>query len=101
MNVELWPLKGEYDDQLKWPVTAKFTIELINHFQGGNNMKVTKTATWKKPTKNAIVCQFSPDAAYKYRFIRHRELGNDPSRRTHFLKDDSLQFIITDITIMK
>ena len=101
VNVELWSMEGEYDDQLKWPVSAKFTIELINHFQGGNNMKVTKTATWK-PTRNYhCVCQFSPDAEYRYRFIRHIELGNNPFRRTHFLKDDSLQFIITDITIMK
>ena len=101
VNVELWSMEGEYDDQLKWPVTAKFTIELINHFQGGNNMKVTQTATWKKPIISYPVCQFSPDAAYRYRFIRHRELGYNPSTRTHFLEDDSLQFIITDVTIMK
>ena len=86
MNVEVWSMKGEYDDQLKWPVTAKFTIELINHFQGGNNMKVTKTATWKKSTRNYPVCQFSLDAAYKYRFIRHRELGKNQNQKNTFPK---------------
>ena len=26
VNVDLWVMKGEYDDQLQWPVTAKFTL---------------------------------------------------------------------------
>ena len=28
--MDLWSMPGEYDDQLKWPANAKFTIELIN-----------------------------------------------------------------------
>ena len=34
INVDLWSMSGEYDDQLKWPLNAKFTVELINQ-QGG------------------------------------------------------------------
>ena len=46
-NVDLWVMKGEYDDQLQWPVTAKFTLELINHFENGENKTCTITPTWR------------------------------------------------------
>ena len=29
LYVGLWVLPGEFDEQLKWPAKAKFTIELI------------------------------------------------------------------------
>ena len=40
-------MKGEYDDQLQWPVTAKFTLELINHFENGENKTCTMCANNK------------------------------------------------------
>ena len=46
VNVNLWAMKGEYDDQLKWPVMVKFTIELVNHFPNGESIRVTKTMKW-------------------------------------------------------
>ena len=37
MAVRLFSLPGESDVQLKWPVKAKFTLELVNH-HGNNNV---------------------------------------------------------------
>ena len=34
--VDLWGMPGKYDNQLKWPVTVEFTIELVNQ-KGGKN----------------------------------------------------------------
>ena len=51
VNVEVWVMKGEYDDQLQWPVTAKFTLELINHFENGENKTCTITPTWERPRR--------------------------------------------------
>ena len=51
LNVEVWMMKGEYDDQLQWPATAKFTLELINHFENGENKTCTITPTWGRPTE--------------------------------------------------
>ena len=46
--VDLWFMLGEFDDQLKWPAKAKFTIELINQ-QGGQNESSICQAVWNKP----------------------------------------------------
>ena len=95
VNVELWVMKGEYDDQLQWPVTAKFTLELINHFENGENKTCTITLTWGRPTEE---CELKEDRIFltvpdrQYHFISHSELPHNPVKRTHFLKDDTLNF---------
>ena len=95
VNVELWVMKGEYDDQLQWPVTAKFTLELINHFENGENKTCTITPTWERPTEEYELKgdrTFLTVPGRKYHFISHSELPHNPVKRTHFLKDDTLNF---------
>ena len=93
VNVEVWEMKGEYDDQLQWPVTAKFTLELINHFENGENKTCTITPTWTRPTcAGGITGTFLTVPGRKYHFISHSELPHNPVTRTHFLKDDTLDF---------
>jgi TNF receptor-associated factor 4 len=101
VNVELWVMKGEYDDKLKWPVAARFTLELINHFEGGENKRVVQTITWRQPDKKFDrITGFRADGNNKkYQFIKHTELPYNHTTRTHFLKDDALHFEITDITL--
>ena len=48
VNVELWSMRGGYDYQLKWPVRVRFTLELINHFESGENKKCTLTTTFDR-----------------------------------------------------
>ena len=98
VNVDLWVMKGEYDDQLQWPVTAKFTLELINHFENGENKMCTITPTWDRPTKE---CEWEWDRTFltvpdgEYHFISHSELLHNPVTRTHFLKNDTLNFYLS------
>ena len=95
VNVEVWVMKGEYDDQLQWPVTAKFTLELINHFENGENKTCTITPTWGRPTEESM---WEDDRTFltvpgrEYHFISHSELPHNPVKRTHFLKNDALNF---------
>ena len=98
VNVEVWNMKGEFDDQLKWPFKGKFTIQLINHYPGGKNMKVTKTMSWNKTNKQYDSYHTFSNGS-KYKFIQHAELDCDDVRKTHFLKDDCLHFCITNITL--
>ena len=102
VNVELWVMKGEYDDRLKWPVTARFTLELVNHFEGGENKRVAQTIKWRQPDKkyDRITGFRTNGNIKKYHFIRHSELPYNPVMQTQFLKDDTLHFEITDITLM-
>ena len=93
VNVKLWVMKGEYDDQLQWPVTAKFTLELINHFDNGENKTCTITPTWRRPRKE---CEWKRTLltvpGRSSHFISHSELPHNPVTRTHFLKNDTLNF---------
>ena len=98
--VELWKMKGEYDDQLKWPVAVTLTLELINHFENGENKICTVSETWRNPTdQRKLVMQFLTVSDKESYLISHSELPLNPVTRTHFLKDDALHFKITQITI--
>ena len=100
VNVELWKVKGEYDDQLKWPVIVTLTLELINHFENGENKICTATKSCTKPThQRCYVTPFLTVPGKQSHFISHSELPLNPVTRTHFLKDNALHFKITHITM--
>ena len=89
INVILWVLPGEFDDQLKWPVSAKFTIELINQ-QGGQNVSCSRQTPWSKPKSTCCIGRFYlPGGGY----ILHSHLHK-------FLKDDSLIFKVCNIELL-
>ena len=50
IHVDLWSMPGEFDDHLKWPASAKFTIELVNQL-GGRNASYSQIWNWEKPSK--------------------------------------------------
>ena len=97
VNVDLWNMKGKYDDQLKWPVTARFILELVNHFEGGKNKKCTLTVTWDKPIEEFTLIKTFNTTGVSYHFISHTDLPYQPATRTHFLKKDTLCFVITNV----
>ena len=85
--VDLWPTPGEYDDQLKWPANAKFTVELINQ-TGGENVRHSKTLDWKKPTtKYTFVHPIHTS------FLEHSKLNS-------FLKNDTLYFYVSEVELL-
>ena len=45
--IQFVALAGQFDHLLKWPVTAKLTLELV-HQQGGRNVEYNVTKNWKK-----------------------------------------------------
>ena len=84
-------MPGEYDDQLKWPVKVKFTIELVNQ-QGGENASCSWTWTWNKPTKqcNRLGCFLR--IGY-FSFIEHSKLNS-------FLNNDTLYFLMSEVELL-
>ena len=52
--VDVCSIPGDYDDQLKWPAKAKFTIELINQQGGENATCTTDIITWKQPVTAGV-----------------------------------------------
>ena len=96
VDLGVWYMKGEFDDQLKWPFKGRFTVQLVNHFPGGVNKEVVEEKSWDRPK-----CEYGGYSSFSnFQFISHAELDCDNSRKTHFLKDDCLQFRIPNITLM-
>ena len=90
MYVAVNAMPGQFDDQLKWPVRAMFTIELINQ-QGGEDASFGGTWTWNKPT---TTCEF---VGCFYRiaggFMEHSKLNS-------FLNNDTLYFCISEVRLL-
>ena len=57
--VDLWATSGEFDDQLKWPAKAEFTVELVKQ-RGGQNVKCSHQTEWVKPTLLEQMVSFRP-----------------------------------------
>ena len=89
MRVEVWAMPGEFDDQLKWPANAKFTIQLINQGEGENATCTTEVAEWDQPIKNECIESFDRG---NY-FIEHSQLGD-------FLVYDTLYFNVSKVEIV-
>ena len=53
IDVYVCAMPGLYDSQLKWPVKATLTLELINQ-QGGENATCTTSNTWKRPSEEYV-----------------------------------------------
>ena len=90
MAVQLFSLPGEFDGQLKWPVKAKFAIELVN--QCGNDNVIAETCdSWNKPNIRKYIANFHRITIGGFcHFIEHSQLGD-------FLVDDTLHFLISKI----
>ena len=53
IDVYAYAMPGLYDSELKWPVKATITLELINQ-QGGENATCTTSDKWKRPTQDYV-----------------------------------------------
>ena len=85
--VDLFSMSGEYDDQLKWPANAKFTVELINQ-KGGENTSHSMTLKWKKTTTKYNRVYYIHNS-----FLEHSKLNS-------FLKNDTLYFYVSEVKLL-
>ena len=89
IHVAMVAIAGEFDDELKWPVKVKFTIELFNQ-QGGKNASYSRTWSWGKPiATRSYVGSFYRIAGG---FFEHSKLNN-------FLNNDILYFYVSEVQL--
>jgi len=92
MRIELWPMKGPNDYRLKWPVTMKFTVKLINE-QRGDMLKYSTKKTWWECDNDLSFYNLDRIKCGKsHAFILHSDLNR-------YICKDSLHFSITDILV--
>ncbi len=90
--VDIMSMPGEFDEDLKWPTSANFTVELVNVKGGKNAKSVIERVTWQKPETD-VTCTFIANCfrtreGYYYAFIVHSGLRQ-------FLVNDALHFIVS------
>ena len=89
VNVDVWFIPGDYDDQLKWSARAKFTIELINQQERENATSTSDIITWEQPLEAYIYGSFCRiKIGDSVGFIEHSKLGD-------FLVNDTLHFNVS------
>ena len=98
---------GLYDRELKWPIKATITLELINQ-QGGENAACTTSNTWNRPTQDYVQLDKRFErikiehALWKY--SARMEVGHDlaflnSSEVEKYLLNDTLHFNISHLEL--
>ena len=83
--VNILVIPGEFDDQLKWPAKANFTIELVNQ-QGGENATCTTLVNIERPTSSSNFLDYFKRItiggypAFLEHSLLHKFLINDTAR---------------------
>ena len=79
-------VKGDYDDQLKWPFSRTVTFALLNQLEDEDHhirtLKVIPESNMRAGSQGHGYRQFIPHSALSY----------DEVKKTQYLKDDTLHF---------
>ena len=91
INVWMLVVKGDFDDQLRWPRDCTITIQLLNQLGDHNHFTKRVAGEFTRPTPSTLWCDSQ--------FIALSDLGYKPDMKTQYLKDDCLQFRIVSIDL--
>ena len=112
INVYVYAMPGLYDSELKFPVKATITLEVINQ-QGGENATCTTSNTWTRPTQDYVqlykrferiiiernnferyvsLWKYSPEDAPYLAFFKYSEVAE-------YLINDTLHFNIPHLEL--
>ena len=88
-------MKGDYDDNLKWPITGTVTVELLNQLEDTNHHAIRFTYPEGRgdvSTQRVTAGERAKRGYGKTRFIPYTQLGYDKAGKCQYLKDDCLYF---------
>ena len=91
IGAHLYLMKGEYDDQLNWPVEVKVQLELLNQNGDHHHVVRTKNLKWNKDERDTwgVIDEY---------LMKYRDLEKS-SDSVQYMMDDCLKFRL-HITIL-
>ena len=101
LSLYVFLLKGEYDDQLQWPLNAKITVQLLN-WSRNKGHKVKTCPHHKAPLENRTRVtegDRAPGGLRCQHFISHSVLESVTSD-VQFITDNKICFMIKDVKII-
>ena len=93
ISVYVIQMAGEYDDQLEWPFTGKFDIELLNWRSDKEHYKLTVSIVARYEFVKVTEGMFGKSWGFSD-FISYSSLAYDPIMNTEYLQEDCLRFRI-------
>ena len=88
VSVFVYILKGDNDDNLKWPFIGTVKIELLNQLEDKSHHLMTVPFNQEKDAHVGSVWGYPT-------FIPHSQLSRNPVKNTQYLKDDTLYFRVS------
>ena len=86
-------MKGDYDDQLKWPFVGDITIQILNQAGGEEHNTMILPVTYDDDLgKRVVVGERSLGLGYP-EFFPHTQLS------PHYLKDDCLRLCVKEVKL--
>ena len=102
VGVSVFMMKGEFDSHLKWPFMGEINIQLVNQKEGGENTEKKFTSDCNDKVSFQRVPYYA-DIAFRGRgydnFISHTDLYVNPELGKEYLKNDTLIFKVTEVTV--
>ena len=98
MSVHLCVMQGEFDEDLKWPVEATFTIALLNQQKGEDKKCTVSKMKWRKPKSKC----FSLTPFDKHSIPWGKMKVNffiENSKLKNFLHNDTLHFCLKHVSV--
>ena len=107
MSVFLVVMRGEYDDQLKWPFTGEVTVRLLNRSKSGGSTQNTghRDTTICFDNSTPLCSRRKPEGcnslpAWGYLgFISHSELPYNAAKNTTYLREDRVRLVVTKVEL--
>ncbi len=91
-------MRGDYDDNLEWPIKGTVIVELLNHLKDEGHHAIKFTYPDGKgdvSTQRVKGAERAKRGYGKTRFIPYTELDYNAERECQYLKDDGLFFRVT------
>ena len=101
VSVLVYLMKGEYDNDFKWPFEGYVVIELLNWREDKNHLSTTVHLNRHSDPNGIYTSRVykKPNGLGRQCFISHSSLLYNPDTNTEYLQDDCLRLRVVDVAI--
>lgn len=95
-------MRGDYDDNLEWPIKGTVVVELLNHLRDDMHHAIRFSYPEGRgdvSTQRVMAGERAKRGYGKTRFIPYTDLSHNEEKDCQYLKDDSLYFRVTVETV--
>lgn len=93
VSADIYPVPGDYDHQLLWPVNLTFTFVVIDQSTDQNNLKREVQVVWNKEDVGMFFSEHS------FELVAHSRLEDSTGERAQFIKDGTVLLQYTQVQV--